>query len=160
MVTTIRNNWFWPVAFLQVTLLWCLTAAVPNAFVPGFEKALLFDAVITLPTLFFICYRGRLPLKFMVVRIVALQCLGIWLASKLVPTSEQHILPALMWARYVGLSVLVLIEMKLAIVLFRLMFKSGVTEGDLTRQGMPRLIAKWAMMEARFWRWVLGLFRK
>jgi len=160
MQTMIRDNWFWPATLLLFAFVWFLAAATPNPLEPGFELALIFDAVVTLPALYFICYRKSLTRRRMAIRIVALQCLGIWLASKLIPTSEQHILPALKWVRYAGLAVLVLVELKLAMILFRLLFKPGVTEAELAQSGMPKFIAKWAMIEARFWRWLVGRFRK
>lgn len=160
MQTMIRDNWFWPLALFLMAFVWLLAVTTPNIFAPGFELALIFDAVVTLPVLFFMCYRQSLSPMRMVIRIVALQCLGIWLASMLMPTSEQHVLPYLMWVRYVGLSVLVLIELKLALILFRLVFKPGVTEAELTESGVPRLLAKWALIEARVWRWIFRVFTK
>lgn len=122
--------------------------------------AIMIDAIITLPVLFFICYRKSLSRKVMAIRIVGLQCLSIWLASKLVPANQQQILPWLEWFRYAGLAVLVIFEVKLIAALVRLIVKPGVTEAELKHSGMPRLIAKWAVIEARFWRWVFRLFKR
>src|SRR3546814_2556535 len=77
---------------------------------------------------------------------------------KLVPVDSQLIIPYLSWLRYAGLAILLLIEIRLALILFKLVFKPDTTESQLQESGMPPLLAKAALLEARFWRWVFGVF--
>jgi len=89
------------------------------------------------------------------VRVFALQCAGIWLATKLVPVDEQSILPYLAVVRWAGLAVIVLFEIRLVAAVVKLQFKPKTTQDELEAAGMPPLLAKFAMLESRFWRWVL-----
>src|SRR3546814_288093 len=82
----------------------------------------------------------------------------LWVAAKLVPVDSQLIIPYLSWLRYAGLAILLLIEIRLALILFKLVFKPDTTESQLQESGMPPLLAKAALLEARFWRWVFGVF--
>src|SRR3546814_5704729 len=120
--------------------------------------AIVFDALFTIPLLFFLCYRKRRAGACLAGRILALQCLGIWVAAKLVPVDRQLIIPYLSWLRSAGLAILLLIAIRLALILFKLVFKPDTTDSQLQGSGMPPLLAKAALLEARFWRWVFGVF--
>ncbi len=160
MTERLRENWFWPVAFVLFTVAWSLSASLPPQDLSGWEMAVLFDALITLPLLFAICYRRKLTRKNLIIRILALQCLGIWLATKIVPIESQTLLPQLSWLRYAGLAVLVLIELRIMVALFKTVFKVDATSKQLEEIGMPPFLAKLALLEARFWRWVFSNFKR
>jgi hypothetical protein len=160
MTERLKNNWFWPLAFILVAIATLLSRAVPAQTLEGWEIVVLFDMLVTLPALFALCYRSKLTCGNLVVRILALQCLGIWLATKIVPLETQILLPQLSWIRYVGLGVLVLIELRVMVAMFRIVFKSETQSSDLEKLGMPPVLAKLALLEARFWRWVLGFFTR
>jgi hypothetical protein len=160
MTERLKNNWFWPLAFILVAIATLLSRAVPAQTLEGWEIVVLFDMLVTLPALFALCYRSKLTRGNLVLRILALQCLGIWLATKIVPLETQILLPQLSWIRYVGLGVLVLIELRVMVAMFRIVFKSETQSSDLEKLGMPPVLAKLALLEARFWRWVLGFFTR
>lgn len=160
MTGRLRENWFWPVALVMVTFAWSLSASLPPQNLSGWEVAVLFDVLITLPLLFALCYRRTLTRNTLIIRILALQCLGIWLATKIVPVESQILLPQLSWLRYAGLAVLVLIELRIMVVLFKTVFKVDTTSKQLEEIGMPPFLAKLALLEARFWRWVLSFFKR
>jgi hypothetical protein len=160
MTERLKNNWFWPLAFILVAIATLLSRALPAQTLEGWEIVVLFDMLVTLPALFALCYRSKLTRGNLVVRILALQCLGIWLATKIVPLETQILLPQLSWIRYVGLGVLVLIELRVMVAMFRIVFKSETQSSDLEKLGMPPVLAKLALLEARFWRWVLGFFTR
>jgi hypothetical protein len=160
MIATIKANWFWPIAMILTMLAWSTAQMSPSTDLAGWELAVLFDVLVTLPLLFLVYYRKKLGRSALIVRILALQCLGIWLATKLVPAEGQVLLPQLAWLRHAGLCVLVVIELRVMIALFQMIFKPGTTEQNLEAIGMPPLLAKLALMEARFWRWVFGIFKR
>ena len=89
MPALMRENWFWPLAAVLVVAVWALSTIPPVSLTPGFELTLLFDALITLPVLFVFCYRRSLTTKALMIRVIALQCAGIWLAAKLVPIDNS-----------------------------------------------------------------------
>lgn len=160
MTERLKNNWFWPLAIILVAFATLLSRTVPAQALEGWEIAVLFDVLVTLPVLFALCYRTKLTRGNLVVRILALQCLGIWLATKIVPLDTQVLLPQLSWLRYIGLGVLVLIELRVMAAMFSVIFKSDTQGSDLEKLGMPPLLAKLALLEARFWRRVFSIFKR
>jgi hypothetical protein len=155
-----RQNWFWPLAAVLLAFAFFISRLAPTSIPQGWELAVIFDMLITLPLLFFFCFRKQLSGKALLLRIVALQCLGIWLATRLVPAESQQILPALAWLRYAGLVVLIFIEVKVMFAVFKMVFKANTNEQQIEDMGVPPLLAKLMLMEACFWKWVLGLFRR
>jgi peptidoglycan/LPS O-acetylase OafA/YrhL len=160
MIATLKENWFWPVALLLVALAWSIARMAPPSDLGGWELAVLFDVFITLPLLFVLCYRRKLRRGALVLRIVALQCLGIWLATKIVPAEGQTLLPHLEWLRYAGFAVLLLVELRIMVALFQIIFKPDATTKQLEDIGMLSFVAKLVLLEARFWRWVFGVFKR
>ena len=155
MPALMRNNWFWPVAAIIAAAIWALSTISQVPLSPGFEKALLFDALITMPVLYLLCYRSSFTTTALIVRVLALQCAGIWLAAKLVPVGNQSILSHLTWIRWAGLAIVTLFEIRLVAAVVKLQLKPTTLQDELEAAGMPPVLAKLAMLEARFWRWIL-----
>lgn len=155
------SNWF--LLLLPVVLLgeWGFSRLVPWSD-PGFaEAAMLFDLCIFVPLLYALCYRKVLPPRQLLLRTAGLACLGIFIASKLVPAEAQVVLPHLSWARIAGLAVLALIELRLMVELMKLVFACGSTAEDIaSRSGMPPWVARLMLLEARFWKAVWKLIRR
>lgn len=127
---------------------------------PAIEAVTLFDWAVTIPILYFLCYRRALTGRQMALRLLALVCLGIWAASRLVPLPAQEILPHLGWPRMAGLAVLLLIELRLLILGIKLAFSGRGDAKELAdKTGAPVLLAKLMLLEARFWRAVWQLIR-
>jgi hypothetical protein len=102
-----------------------------------------------------------MPLKQLVLRTVALVCLGIYIATYLVPEPLQALLPQLGPLRIAGLAVLVLIELRLLIAALRIVWGSnGSVEQVQAASGAPAWIARLMVMEARFWKWLWSLIRR
>jgi hypothetical protein len=160
MTERLKANWFWPAALILSFIVWLFTNTLPPQDLRYWELAVLFDALVTLPLLFALCYRGAFTRKNLVIRIIALQCLGIWLATKLVPVESQMVLPQLAWLRYAGLTVLILIEVRIMVALFKILFKFNTDSKQLEDIGMPPFLAKLALLEVRFWRWVFSFFKR
>ena len=124
------------------------------------EAVLLFDWCVTVPALYALCYRKTLPLRRLVLRLVALACLGVWFVSWLVPVEAQAVVPHLSWARTAGLVVLALVELRLLVAAFRIAFSGTGNAADIEKaSGAPPLVAKLMLIEARFWRAVWKIIR-
>jgi hypothetical protein len=160
MTERLKANWFWLVALSSGVIVWLLTNTLPPQDLGYWELAVLCDVLVTLPLLFALCYRRTLTSKNLTIRIIALQCLGIWLATKLVPIESQMVLPQLAWLRYAGLAVLVLIEVRIMVALFKILFNPDTGSKQLEDVGMPPFLAKLALLEVRFWRWVFSVFKR
>ncbi|MCC5611673.1 hypothetical protein LC612_34315 [Nostoc sp. CHAB 5834] len=160
MTERIKENWFWPLAAALWAIAFLGSRNVPTPKLAGWEIAVIVDVMVTMPALFALCYRTKFTWQKMAIRILALQCLGIWLATKIVPVETQKILLQLSWLRYVGLAVLVMIELRIMAALFRLVFKADTSSKDLEQIGMPPILARVMLLEARFWRWVFSFFKR
>ncbi|MFX8141364.1 hypothetical protein ABTK98_19625, partial [Acinetobacter baumannii] len=69
------------------------------------EAGLLFDLAVLVPALYWLAYRQRQ--QRIGARVLALACVGIWLAQQLVPEAERDLLNHVEPLRYAGIAVLV-----------------------------------------------------
>lgn len=164
MRRALTRNWFYPMAgALLLVLLVALRISsdrITSADYAGFEKTLVFDAVVSLPLLYWLCFRRSHRAGALVTGMLAIACCGLWLAGWIVPERSQILLPKLSWLRPVVLAGLALVEIRLAVAAFRIIFKPSTKTSDLQDAGIPPLVARLMLAEARFWRWVFSLIRK
>jgi len=118
------------------------------------ELITLFDWCIFIPALYALCYWGRLSARAMSVRILALFCLGLWIADLVVPDYDEELLRQWSWLRIAGLAALLLLEGAVLLAALRVVFSRSAASADLEKVGVPPLIAKFMLIEARFWRWI------
>lgn len=156
-----RRNWFVPALALLLAVEWAFVRA--TAWSAGdriAEAAVLIDLCLFVPLLHFLCYRRRLATRALLIRTAGLAFLGIYLASHLVPAEGQALLPALGWARLVGLAVLALIELWVMFAIVKLLFGGKTTAAEVSAQsGAPEWVARLMLAEARFWKWLWRLIR-
>ena len=117
------------------------------------EAGILFDLAVVLPALYWWCYRkrGRAAL----LKAAALSCLGIWVAGHIVPDQHHDLISTVGFARYIGLAVLLVIELKLVVAIYRAAFsKSGSNHALAAAKdaGMPEWAARLMAWEASLWR--------
>lgn len=160
MTEKLKHNWFWPVAAALWLGVWAMLRLQPAAIPAQFEYAVLADVFLTMPLLLWLCYRAQLPMKALALRMAGVIGLGIWLASKMLAPEQQHILPQLGVLRTIGLGVVIIIEAWLFVSIVKIVFKKETTSDTLVKQGVPEFMAKLMLLEARFWRWVFGLFKR
>lgn len=152
-------HWYAPVFLAIVTSVWIL-ARIPVFMSEGGEAALLFDLCLTAPLLYLACYAKKQPLMVTLIRALAIACGGIWLASWLIPSGEQVLLPQLAPLRWVGLVLLGLVEIRHLIAAVRIAFSNtGSTKDVMAASGAPAWIAQLMLWEARFWRGLWRLIR-
>ncbi len=149
-----RKHWFYAVLPILLGAALNFRATHPWADQPRFgEAATLFDWCLFVPFLYAICYR-KMPRRALAMRTLALVCGGIWIAGKIVPDPAETILAQWGWLRAIGIGVLVLAEGAALIAVLRVAFGSSPDPAELERQGIPPLLVKLMLAEARFWRWV------
>lgn len=148
-----KANWFVAAAIL---LLGTDLAVVllPNSASPRLlEIGLLSDLCIVLPGLYLACYWRKG--KRSVLRAIAIASIGFWAASMLLPENGQFLIQQLWPLKYVALAVIVLIELKVILAVYRAIFAGASREAaasTLERQsGMPAWAAKLAAAEASLW---------
>lgn len=153
-------HWFLPVFAIVLGGLW--VAARDAMFMAGGgEAAILADLCLTVPALYVFCYRRRHSVLQLGLRAVALACLGIWLGSWIIPPSDQTILTSLAPLRVAGLVVLALVELRLLVATIRLVFGRQTSAAEISRvTGVPPLLARLMLLEARFWKAVWRLIRR
>jgi hypothetical protein len=149
----IKANWFVAAAVLLLgTDLAVLL--LPNSTAPRLlEFGLLSDLCIVLPGLYLACYWRKG--KRSVLRAIAFASIGFWVSSKLLPESGQFLIQQLWPVRYVALAVIVFIELKVMLAVYRAIFSGASREeaaATLEQQsGMPAWAAKLAVAEASLW---------
>jgi hypothetical protein len=159
----VRRHWFFLVAPLV------LAADVYVAFrergeIDRFiEAGLLLDLAVLIPCLYWFCYRGRG--RKAAIQAAALCCLGIWAALKLVPEAQHRLLDYVAPLRYLGIAVLVWLELAVVVAIYRTAFKGGSAEEVAAqaqeRADLPpwaaRILAREALFWRSAWRWLKGL---
>ncbi len=147
----IRQHWFFLAAPLVLATDLSVAVYARGSIDRTLEAGLLFDLVVLIPCLYWLCYRhrGRAALT----RAAALACLGIWFALKLVPEPEQDLLFYVAPLRYVGLAALVWLELVVVVSIYRTVFKGGAVSDAVARApvDMPPWLARLLALEARFW---------
>lgn len=89
------------------------------------------------------------------IRTLALACLGVWVASVIVPDGHHSLIDRIGWMRYLGVGVLVLLQVRLSIELYRGVFRGAsddarqVIQDQAERDGVPPWVAKLMAAEAR-----------
>jgi hypothetical protein len=125
------------------------------------EAVVLFDLCVFMPLLYVLCYRGTVARAQLVLRAVALACLGIYVATYLVPEPLQAVLPQLGPLRLAGLAVLVLVELRLLLVALRLVWGRDASVDQVqAASGAPPWIARLMVLEARMWKRLWRLIRR
>lgn len=151
----IQENWFMPLAFGISAVDFTLARALPWSPPRPLEIGLILDFAVLLPLLYAVCYRrrGRVAL----IRAAALTCFGIWLAGRVIPPAHQELLAHLSPLRYVGMAVLLLIELRLAIAIYKAAFAAKPDEVQRTlaaakHAGAPSWVIRVMAWEASLWR--------
>jgi len=126
------------------------------------ELGVILDVTLLVPLLYLLCYRPG-P-RAGALRVVALACLGIWLASHLVPADAQQLPPWLEPLRWAGLGLLILVEIKVVWLMIRAVLGRGdagqSVDAMAQAEGLPRWAARLMAWEARLWQALVGWFRR
>ncbi len=155
MPNWLRQHWFYVVACIMVIGDLSVIAQDKWQNARLMEAGLLADFAIIIPLLYLACYRARG--KRSLVRALGLVCLGIWAVGHIVPEAQHYLIEKVSFLRYVGLGVLLLIELKLIISIYRAMFgapesmKASI-ETSLEKANLPPWLARIALLEAQMWR--------
>jgi hypothetical protein len=161
---SLKKHWFWPAAFAVVAVN-VMVLAIDGWQAPRIKEfGVLFDFALLIPALYFICYRTSGKKAF--VRTIAFACLGVWVAGHVVPDTHHFLISQIDWVRYVGLAVLVVIEIRLAIEIWRLAFRGHAEDASQAirekaeKEGVPPWVAKLMAAEAKFWKKLWRFARK
>lgn len=119
------------------------------------EAGVLFDLALVIPGLYWWGHRSRG--RPVLVRAIALGCLGIWIAGHLVPDEHHRALGTVGVLRYIGLAVLVVIELRLVAMFVRAIFGQDADPQPAVLTAardadLPPWIARLLAWEASMWR--------
>ncbi len=154
-----ERHWFYLVLPFLLTAALTFRASYPWQLDPKLgEAATIFDWCVFVPLTYAVCYRN-MPRRALALRTVAMVCGGIWIAAKIVPDQTETILRQLGWVRGLGIAVLAIFEGMAFVAAMRILFGGEPNAVALERQGIPPLLVKLMLAEARFWRWVWSRLR-
>jgi hypothetical protein len=153
--STLQDHWFMPLALAIVLADLVLARAIEWRPARPLEAGVILDLAVLLPLLYAVCYRRRGRAAW--VRAAALACLGIWLAGRVLPLSHHELLTHLSPLRYAGMAVLFLVELRLAIAIYRTAFSTQPEQTQRTleaaeKAGVPRWVTRLMSWEAALWR--------
>ena len=156
----LRLHWFFVVAPLVLAVDLYVGLSARGEIDRLLEAGLLFDLVVLVPSLYWLCYRQRG--KKAVIRAAALACLGIWVALKLVPEPERDLLNYVAPLRYVDLAALVCLELVVVLAIYKSVFKGGSVAEAVNRApaDMPPWVARLLAIEANFWLKAWGFIKR
>jgi hypothetical protein len=157
LIQQAKKNWFF-VLFPIIFLANYLSLKMAPPLEPRLnEAAILFDLALLLPSLYAFCYRAAG--RKIIIRTIAIACLGIWLAGYLIPSEEQVVYGYFSWLRYIGLGFLVLIEIKMMLFIFKLLYgreqenkNENITQQLSKGMDIPEWAARLMVLEANFWK--------
>ena len=156
----LRSHWF----FWAAPLDFAVDAGV-SFFARGqmdrlLEAGLLFDLAVLVPALYWLAYRQRQ--QRIGARVLALACVGIWLALQLVPEAERDLLNHVEPLRYAGIAVLVALELAVMAAIYRAIFKGGTVEDAVAQapSDLPAWVARLIAWEARLWQRAWSALRR
>lgn len=153
MLKALRTNWFYLLLPFLLLAAWSLSRTSEMVANPLLlERVLLADCLISLPILYFLFLRRHASLRAAIIRSAALAGAGLWFAGYLMPAGEGQILPALGWMRMAALPFLIILEGAAFIAIMRVIYSDAPDEERLIEQGVPPLIVKALLAEARFWK--------
>ncbi len=154
IAAAIRRNWFYALLPVWALATWGFNVIHPWDDQPRLGEIItLFDWCIFVPLTFALCYRD-MSRRALVLRLLALMCGGIWLAGRIVPEGAQSLLLDWSGVRWAGLSVLLLFELAAFVAMLRILFGATPDPRALEEQGIPPVVAKLMIAEAKFWRWI------
>lgn len=149
-----QRHWFYLVLPILLTAALTFRTSYPWDLDPKLgEAATIFDWCVFVPLIYAVCYRN-MPRRALAIRTLAMVCGGIWIAAKIVPDQAETILRGLGWVRGLGIAVLAVFEGMAFVATMRILFGGEPDAVALERQGIPPLVVKLMLAEARFWRWV------
>ena len=153
--STLQGHWFLPLALAIAVADLMLARTVPWRPARPLEVGVILDLAVLVPVLYGICYRRRGRAAW--VRAAALACLGIWLAGRVIPAAHHELLDHLSPLRYAGMAVLFLVELRLAIAIYRAAFSAQPEQTQRTlaaaeQAGVPRWVPRLMAWEAALWR--------
>ncbi len=129
------------------------------------EIAVLTDFSIVIPIIYVVCFRYHL--RRAVIKVIGLVCLGVWGASVLMPESQQQIIQEISVIRFAGIGVLLFIELKIIISIWKSLFKGSSKETvvkNITQDSdMPPWLAQLLVWETSLWLKLgklVGIFKK
>jgi hypothetical protein len=154
-----RLHWFYLLLPLWLATSWNFHLTFDWSARPASGEAVaLFDWCLFMPGLHALCYR-RLPFRALAIRTVALACSGLWVAGLVVPDSAEAVLRDLYPLRMAGLALLLVVEVAASIAILRVVFGAEPDAEALVRHGIPPLLVRLMLAEARFWRRVWDRLR-
>lgn len=158
-LTVARRHWFYLLLPFLLMAAWGFQASHPWQSRPRLGEAItLFDWCLVVPVLYAVCYR-RSPGRALALRTLAMVCGGIWISSWIVPDRAERILEYWSWLRGAGLVVLAIFEGLAFIAVMRVVSGPDPDVKALERQGIPPLLVRLMLAEARFWRWLWARLR-
>jgi hypothetical protein len=153
MSKAITGYWFYWMLVPCLIAAWRLSL-MPEAVADPLtlERVYLIDCAVLLPFLYFLYLRSRVAFRAAILRSAALGAATLSYAAWLMPEGTGQVLPFLSWLRWAALPAIILIELAAFVALIRYLYGDEPQEDVLIGQGLPPLMVKLLLTEARLWK--------
>lgn len=146
----LRADWFFAAAAAVVAADLVVVGAHLATSPRLMEAVLVGDLALVIPAAYLACYRAQG--RRAALRALGLACLGIWAAAHVVPPAQQALLTTLTPVRYVGSALLLAVELRVLLAIWRAAFTGGDAGSAAEDVGVPAWMARLMAWEAGLWR--------
>lgn len=149
---------FWPLA---IAIEWSFAASHDWSVYPRSEWVMLVDLCLFVPLVYCVFFARSLPLKARLIRSVGIAGVGLFVASLIVPPSNQFILSQLTAIRNAVIIFVIALEAWVFWKIVKVIFAEKTDEEVLARDfAIPPLIARLMILEAKLWKMLWRIIRR
>ncbi|NIE79329.1 hypothetical protein [Asaia sp. As-1742] len=151
-MTLMRKHWFYPYIVMSYIAVFLWLSGFQNSPVKAAHQTLI--GATWIGTLVLACWVCDRPPTLMrgLVRSLALGGSGLWIARHTLPGFDEGATPHIGWVRFISVGLAVLCESIVLIAAMRLVFGKTGDPDKLNDLGLPPLVVRAMLAEARFWR--------
>jgi len=153
----VARHWFIPIAILVIMTCLVFNSLDLHAANITPELQLIFLS-FGLPFFYAVCYR-RSPKGRVFVRSFMLMLLGLWVASLIIPVSDNGFISKIIWIKHLKWPLVLYFEIQIAVSIWRLVHKQRKSVDEaydilIQEKGLPIWVGKVAGLEVNFWKFV------
>ncbi len=165
MTVTLRKpdqKWFFLLVLpAAIAIEWAFAATLDWTAHPRAEWVALIDLCVFMPFVYFTLFTSELAPKARMLRCIAIAGIGLFAASFIVPDANQFVIGELSALRSALLVFVLAFEGWVFWKIMSAVYRKGADAKQLEQEfAMPEWIAKLMVLEARFWKAVIGLFKR
>jgi hypothetical protein len=157
-----NEKWFFLLVLpIAIAIEWAFASWHDWGAYPRSEWVALVDLCLFMPLVYFTLFATELSIKARLLRCIAIAGIGLFAASFIVPEANQFVVGKLSDVRNALLVFVLAFEGWVFWKLINAVYRKDADVNQLHNDfAMPQWMAKLLILEARFWKAVIGFFRR